>query len=278
MASSQLISSKDLTGQRIFGGKDGTKHIGKLRSCIFHPKERRCVGFIVKRPDLALMFHRSDLFVAIDGFDIVEGGLRLHEDAEATGNAASKKLGVNWDDCVLWVGLPVMTEDGTAYGRVGEVIFDRKTGEVAELRTDAGATSNVLLGKREIPAEYILGFRQGMGVELAAYGEEEEEAEDPVYGALLVSDEVRAIDTEGGLAEKAGNATAVAVDKVQSTVEKAKPQVKKATSAAGKAVNKGAYVTGRQIGRSKGMFAAFKEEYDKALKGDEPKKSSKKSK
>ena len=44
---------------------------------------------------------------------------------------------------------------------------------------------------------------------------------------------------------------------------------RRAPRAAGKAVNKGAYATGRQIKRASGMFSAFKEEYDKARKEDD---------
>ena len=57
-------------------------------------------------------------------------------------------------------------------------------------------------------------------------------------------------------------------DRARETVEAVKPAVSGATKAAGKAVNAGAYATGRQIKRASGMFSAFKEEYDKARKDD----------
>lgn len=269
------ISTHDLAGKRVVGGKSGTKRIGKVRSFVFHPTEKRCVGFIVKRPDLLLMFHRKDLFVSIEGYELVDGRVVVADSPDATGKAACKKLGVNWDECVLWQGLPVMTEDGTACGRVGEVLFNQVTGTVLQIKTDSGATANTLLGTCEIPASLILGFRRGMGAALAVTGSEGEEAEEVVLGALLVSDEVKAIEGEGGLADKAGRATAVAVDKAQTTVDKVKPKVSSAAKKTGEVVNKGAYATGRQIARSKGMFSAFKEEYDKARHdGQPPKKKS----
>lgn len=82
---------------------------------------------------------------------------------------------------------------------------------------------------------------------------------------MLVSPQVANLNSEGGVAEKAGAATAVAVDKVQTTVDKAKPVVSKAAAATGEAVNKGAYATGKQISKSKHMFQDFKAEYDKAV-------------
>ena len=164
---SKLITTHELTGVRVVGGKNGTKRIGKVRRFVFHPKEKRCVGFIVKRPDLLWMFRRKDKFVSIEGYDIVDGRIAIRNVPEATDRAACKALGVNWDDCVLWVGLPVMTEDGTSLGMVGNVTFNRITGMVDTFDTDSGATANALLGKRTIPAALVKGFRRGMGAALA---------------------------------------------------------------------------------------------------------------
>ena len=263
---SKLITTKELTGTRVIGGKKGTKRIGKVRRFVFHPKEKRVIGFVVKRPDLLWMFHRSDLFVPIDGYDLVDGRVVIRPDAATSGKAYCKEAGLNWDDCVLWVGLPVMSEDGESYGYVGNVTFNRITGTVDCFETDNGATSNALLGKRTIPADMVRGFKRGVGAALAQMGAEGYETDDEVQlGAMLVSKQVADLDSEGGMAEKAGQATAVAVDKVHTTVDKAKPVVSKAAEKTGEAVNKGAYATGKQISKSKHMFQDFKSEYDKAV-------------
>lgn len=268
---SKLITTQELTGVRVLGGKNGRKRIGKVRRFVFHPQEKRCIGFIVKRPDLLWMFRRKDQFVSIDGYDIVDGRIVVRPVPGATDRAACKELGVDWDRCVLWVGLPVMTEDGEAFGIVGNVTFNRVTGAVDAIETDGGATANALLGKRIIPSELIRGFRRGMGAALAQTGEEGQQDDEPVLGAILVADEVKQLAAEGGVAEKAGAATAVAIDKVHTTVDKAKPVVSEAAKKTGEAVNKGAYATGRQIAKSKTMFSDFKEEYDKA-RGPKPAK------
>ena len=270
---STYMTTRELTGVRVVGGSKGTKRIGKVRSFVFHPREKRCVGFIVKRPDLLWMFRRKDLFVSIEGSDYVDGHIQVRTEAGATDAAACKKLGVNWDDCVIWVGLPVMTADGRAYGTVGSVTFNRFTGAVQSLETDAGATANALLGRREVPVELIKGFKRGMGTALSRGGESMAEgaAEAPVLGAILVSDEVAEVDAEGGLAEKAGAATAVAADKAGRMVSKVKAAGGEAAEATGKAVNKGAYATGKQLAKTKTMFSDFKEEYDKA-RGPKPAK------
>lgn len=235
---SKLITTHELTGTRVLGGKKGTKRIGKIRRFVFHPKEKRVIGFVVKRPDLLWMFHRADVFVPIDGYDLVDGRVIIRPDAAASGKAYCKKEGLNWDDCVLWVGLPVMSEDGESYGIVGNVTFNRLTGTVDCFETDNGATSNALLGKRTIPADMVRGFKRGMGAALANMGAEGMEGEEVQLGAMLVSPQVANLNSEGGVAEKAGAATAVAVDKVQTTVDKAKPVVSKAAAATGEAVNK----------------------------------------
>lgn len=265
----KLITTDELTGVRVVGGKKGTKRIGKVRRFVFHPKEKRVVGFVVKRPDLLWMFRRKDLFVAVNGYEIEDGRIVVSNDPAATNRAACKELGVDWDACVLWVGLPVMTEDGDTLGVVGSVAFDRRTGAIASVTTDSGATANALLGKREIPANLVKGFKRGMGAALAQTGEEGEESEEVVLGAILVADEARDIAVEGGLAEKAGEATAVVVDKAHTAVDKAKPVASAVAKKTGEVVNKGAYATGKQIAATKGMFSGFKEEYDKA-RGPKP--------
>lgn len=267
----KLISTSELVGKRVLADKSSAKNpdvakmMGKVRHCVFHPSKRACVGFVVKRPDLLWMFRRKDVFVALNGYDMVDGRIVVHQDAAATDKGACKALGINWDDCVLWAGLPVIGENGKQYGLVGEVLFDAKTGEVDTLQVTQGATANALLGVREIPGSLIRGFKRGIGAALSVNGETGDE---PQLGAILVSDEVAQLGTEGGLAEKAGEATAVVAERARETVDAVKPAVSTATKAAGKAVNKGAYATGRQIKRASGMFAAFKEEYDKARHDD----------
>lgn len=262
----QLMQTKDLVGLKVWMEKpkkkdpDATKKMGKVRACVFHPKDKRCVGFIVKRPDLALMFHRKDLFVAYNGYDIVDGAIVVSDDPAATDKGACTALGINWDDCVLWVGLPVMCQDGTEFGLVGSVTYDATTGDIVTLDVTQGATANALLGVRHVPADLIRGFRYGMGAELAVADQEM----DSVRGAILVDDAVKELPVEGGFAEKAGEATAVVGDKAHRAVEAAKPKAKEAAAVAGEAATKGAYATGKQIKRASRMFSDFKEEYDKA--------------
>lgn len=263
-----LITTHELTGTRVVGGKRGTKRIGKIRYFVFHPSEKKVVGFIVKRPDLLWMFRRKDLFVSIDGYDMIDGRVVIRDSSSASGASAYRALGVDPDQCIMWVGLPLMTEDGQSFGVVGNVTFNELTGAIKNIESDSGATANALLGKREIPAKLIRGFRQGMGVALTLSDQKVDEDAEPVLGAILVSSEVRELEVEGGVAEKAGKATAVAVDKASKAGAKVSKTASKAAKKTGQIVNKGAYETGKQIGKTKGMFSAFKEEYDKARRDE----------
>ncbi len=265
----KLISTKELTGLRVVSNRvkvkkgeeiESTRKIGKVRDCVFHPYEKRFVGVIVKRPDAALMFHRKDLFVAFDAYDIIDGRMVLREGG-LTDGAACKAMNISWDDCVLWVGMPVMTKRGDTLGFVGDIVVERETGAIVTLEVTSGATANAILGKRSIPVDLIRGFRQGIGMALSTF---DEEGEERMLGAILVDDAAAAIPTEGGVAEKAGEATAKVTYKAYEAVENVKPAVSEAAAATGKAVNKGAYVTGRQLVRARGMFSGFKDEYQKA--------------
>jgi sporulation protein YlmC with PRC-barrel domain len=270
MSKAKTFSTKELAGTRVVGGKKGTRRIGKVQHFVFHPTERRCVGFIVKRPDLLWMFHRKDLFVPLDGFDMEDGRIRLpYKQKDMVDKGACKRLGINWDSCVFWEGMPILTQSGEECGIVGEVVFQFPAGKIESVTISRGATSKLLLGETVVPIDMVRGFRIGIGCELVPMGKEGEEREDALLGAILVSDDVLQIGAEGGLAEKAGQDAAIMQDKARRMKEKAKPKVDAAARKTEEVVNKGAYATGKQIGKTKGMFSSFKEEYRKAATGDD---------
>ena len=277
MARKKLVTSHDIRKLRVVGGKKGTKRIGKVKSCVFHPTERRCIGFMVKRPDLLWMFHRKDIFVALDGFDFVDGRIRVKPDAPTSGHAVCRAMGLDWDKCVLWEGLPIMTADETAVGFVSNITFDIETGQVEAVEASNGATAKLLLGTLEVPASCIAGFKHGMGADLAVKEDSREAGEEVVFkGAILVSDDVWELSPEGGWAEAAGKFTAKAGARARETAaaakeaaDAAKPKVEAATAAAGAAVKEGAEGVGRQVSATKDAFGAFKEEFNKAAAGEE---------
>ena len=272
-------TTKKLSGMRVVDAGKG-KRIGKVRSFVFHPREKRCIGFLVKRPDAALMFHRKDLFVSLSGYHVEDGQIVVHDSPAATDKGAIKSLGVDWDACVIWVGMPVMTQSGSRLGYISSVSFDAETGIVESIATEEGVTSDIILGKREIPARFIKGFRKGRGAALIQTGQADGDSDAEECGSVLVADEALEASANGGVAAAAGKATAVVTHKAKSgaarakaaateRAEKAKPAVRTAARKTGEAVEAGSFAVGRQIGRASGMFAAFKEEFDKASKGED---------
>ena len=256
-----------LQGRRVveLDKKQKLRKVGKVRSFVFHPSEKRVVGMLVRRPDAAMMFHRKDAFVRLGAFvlDTDENCIRIEDVADAMDHKAEKALGVDLDECVLWWGMPVCLKDETDLGVVSDVDFDLETGRIRSIEIETGSASkDVLLGKRTLTADQVLGFRKGVGQALVT--EDGEWDEDAMRGAILVDDSAMEADTKGGLAEKAGAATAHTSQKVRVVVKKAKPKVDAASEVAGEAAEKALYATGKQLGRASGMFAAFKEEFDKA--------------
>ncbi len=278
------MNTKDLANKKVWTSRstkndpDAVKKVGRIHAFVFHPSKAQLVGFLVKRPDIALMFHREDMFVAFNGFDLLqdEGGSQVivvREDPQAHGRGAMKALGLNLDNCVIWIGLPAMTPSGQSLGMVDGVEFDPKTGRVVSVEVSQGATANTLLGRRRIPGRLMLGFRRGMGTQLLLADDDDDPES---LGAVIVNEQALDLPVEGGVAEKAGAATAVATDKAKKTYrkvantvsEKVTPKAKEASVIAGDAVQKGVYATGRQIARSQGMFGRFKDEFKAAMNGD----------
>ena len=250
------------------GGKSGARRIGKVRACLFRPEGARCVGFMVKRPDAAMMFHRDDLFVRVGGFveDPLTDALVVKPDADASGKAAGNALGIDLEACILWCGMPVITQDDDFVGFVSEVAFDVQTGQVSSITLHANMAASFLLGKRRIAADKLVGYRDDVEiVSEGATGSDETLAN----GALVVSRDVAAAQLEGGVAEQAGKAAAVAFDKAKRVVTAEAPKLKAAAQQAGESAMSGleklspkaaenVQAAGQQLGElaSKGMKAA----------------------
>lgn len=258
-------SVRDLVGCPVFvETSKKQRRIGKIHSAIFHPSERKIIGFTIKRPDIALMFHRSEKVMPVNAFAVQGGHVVIEEKDLISGRVLAKQFKVSWDECLVWQGMPLYTEEGQKCGYVGDVIFSRDDGSVTTLTIDKGSTHNLLIGQTSISAEDVKGFRTGVGEKLNTVDEG-----NFLQGALIVGPNVLSAQAQGGLAEKAGNASAKVTNTVSKKVEKAKPIVNEATHKAGEAVNKGAYALGERLAQTKGMFSSFKEEYNKARKGSD---------
>ncbi len=164
------------------------KRVGRLIDVLFHPSEPRVVGFTVERPDFLLMIQRSDRFVALDRTEILDDRVVVNG-PDAWGRAAAKRLDVLWERTVVWLGMPVRTESGDPLGRVRDATFAEEDGHLETLGLTEGLTADTALGTRVFPARLVRGFEGD---------------------AVVVSDEVRAVATDGGAAAAAGKGAAAA--------------------------------------------------------------------
>lgn len=212
--------------------------IGKVRQVVFAPREARVVGLLLRRPDVAGMVRREDAFVALDAIAPCSVGFVITRGAESLDGEARTRLGLDWDACVLWTGMDAKTTDGKELGWVSDVEFNTKTGRVRAFYVGDGSVAKSLVGRVQIPGSMLRGYKDGY---------------------MLVDPEAARLALDGGLAAKAGESYA-----------RAKADGKKAAARAGKAagtaVEKGARAVGKKLGRTKGMFGSFMDEYKKASK------------
>ena len=222
--------------------KDGLprrgRKIGKVFKTVFDPSGLRVVGFIVRRPDLLWMFKRPEKFLALDAMDTSEGIVRATKGGASWDDAAIKRNGLDWDKCIIWEGMQVRTTEGEVLGHVDDISFDEETGDIDSLFLDDGGTARALIGSVEIPHELMVGYTDAKG------------------GYLVVKPEAAECKLTGGLAAKAGEASAKAGIA-------AKQAGHEAGKAVGKAVDAGSYGLGKGIGRIKNSITGAVDEYRK---------------
>ncbi len=163
--------------------------LGKIHMAVFTPDGRSMVGYLVARPDVAGMVKREDVFVAYDSLAACEKGFRVVDEDNAFDDKARERLGVDWDSCIMWAGMDARTESGRELGYVGDAEFDEATGKVTKFLVGDGGMATALVGSVEIPPSMLVGYSRGR---------------------MIVRDEASKLELNGGLAAKAGEATAKA--------------------------------------------------------------------
>lgn len=242
----------DVSGVAVYVPKEGRKaasgafsRLGKVHMAVFTPKGDRVVGLLVKRPDIVGMVKREDVFVAIDALLPCDGGLMLPEPKANTDDAARKRLALDWDACVLWAGMDARTKSGKKLGYVSDARFEAKTGEVRAFYVSEGGVAESLVGVIEVPPSMVLGYENGF---------------------MVLSDKASRLTLTGGVAARAGEGYAKAKIAGKEVAERARVEGAKAAEAAGEAVDKGSKALGKHLGKTRGMFGAFVDEYKKASK------------
>ena len=231
-----MLSINDLYGRKVYVPKKAKKKkdvepdeiklkkLGKVHMAVFSPDGREVVGFLVTRPDVVGMVKRADAFLAWDSFRVLDDGtLCLTREGDGLDDAARKRLGVDWDSCVMWEGMDAKTASGKKLGYVSNADFDAKTGRVGSFFVGDGGVARALVGTFQIPASMVKGYSNG---------------------CMIVDDDAANIELGGGAAAKAGEGFAKAKVKGSEAAHKA-------GKAAGEAVDKGSYAFGRMLGKAK---------------------------
>jgi uncharacterized protein YrrD len=248
-----MRSTGDFRSVRVTGGRNGTRRIGKVLRAVFRPDTYALAGYLVARPDLLFMFKRKDRFLAWDAFRVVDGRVVATIDHDSWDAPACKRLGIDWDTCLILEGMSLVTSDGDKIGKIDAVEYDERSGRLLALRVGDGMATKALVGTSKIPAELVVGYRDGR---------------------MVAKRTASGIASEGGLAAKAGEQTAVATQVIKEKTEQARKAAgkigkeagkmgKKAGAAAEQALDTGSRALGKQLGRTRGMFKGFRDEYRK---------------
>ncbi len=217
------VPGKQSKKQAKAGEPASPKKLGKVHNLVFSPNSRVVVGIMVKRPDIAGMVKQDDRFVPLDALKFLDAGVVCRGNNDDFDDAACKRLGIDLDNCIVWSGADVKCENGKFLGYVLDASFDVATGVVDCFSAQEGSTASSLVGNFDIPAAWVVGYSKGR---------------------MIVKDSAANLELSGGLAAKAGEATAAAGDA-------AKKAAHKAGEAASVAVDKGSHGLGKVIGKAK---------------------------
>jgi len=178
-----VFSEKNRAGTR--------KKLGKVVDVVFDAEKPVAVGYLVARPDILFIYRRKDVLLAFDRATVLADKVVVDGKA-AWGKSAAKRLGIDWDKAVIWRGMKVRSEAGKALGYVRDAVIDEDDGRLNGLGLTSGIAADVAVGTVDIPAKLVKGW-DGQ--------------------AIVVREEVRAIESDGGAAAVAGRAAAVAQDR-----------------------------------------------------------------
>ena len=194
----QIISLREIYRTAIIVEKPNgkVKLLGRIDDVLFGAGDLLAVGFSVKRPRVLGVVRRKPINIARE----VLAPAQSDEDAltlVAGGKAGQPPAGAgsdfDWERTVILYGLPVYTTENERLGKVSDALVRTADGSLAGLEVSAGTASDATLGKRTLPAAYVLRFLEAPS-EAAPH-------------VLLVDAAAKNCAYAGGLAALAGKAS-----------------------------------------------------------------------
>ena len=214
--------------------KERTSKLGRVHMAVFSPDSTHVVGLMVRRPDVVGVVKVDDAFLALDSFEPGEKCLVVTRPKDGLDDAARRRLGLDWDSCVMWLGMDARTRDGEELGYVTDAEYDPATGAVERYLVTTGSVSKALVGTVDVTPDMVLGYSRG---------------------CMVVDPKGRSLEPEGGFAAAAGEGYARAKVEAKAAGQKAGAVAseagQKAGAAASEAVDKGSYAFGRWLGKTK---------------------------
>lgn len=235
MNSAVLTRKKIYKKAKTITNKTTYKRYGYVHFFVVSPDLKRVVGVMVKLPEVAGIYAKPDEFVSLKALTLADEDLIISEDASLRGASAEKDLGYDWGQCVIIEGMDALTQSGSQLGVVRSVEFDCETGLITDYFVDDGALATSLVGELIIPADLCRGADEGR---------------------IVFDDSACKLDPSGGLAQKAGSATKTIADGASKSWEAARAKGNETAPKAARAL-------GRQIGKTRGMFTSFVDEFKK---------------
>ncbi len=163
------------------------KAVGRVTRALFDPMEPLLVGFEVRMNPFGHFIERPRRYVAFNGVSVSSKKVRLSKGTPLE-RVRGRRSGVDWEQAVVWHGMPVKTTSGKAMGFVGDADIE-SDGRISRLELTRGVTSDLAVGIREVAGEHILGFSRE---------------------AVRVVDVEDGVEFSGGVAAGAGKGAAVA--------------------------------------------------------------------
>ena len=188
------------------------KRIGRVIDALFDHERPVVVGYLMERPRFLWLFDRADRHLAADRATLSRSGVDITDTSSAWDKGAASRLGIDWDETVIWSNMPARTASGASLGVVRDARFDPATGALEALIIGGGATADLVVGVRDVASELVTGYRDG---------------------AIVVDDSVAVAETTGGAAAVAGRSAAVAKVQVGRAAKTATAYGKAAAKVAG---------------------------------------------
>ncbi len=219
-----MLQTKDAHKLKVFvvSKKGKTKKYGRVRNVIFHPSKPQAVGIVVKRPDLLWMIKRKDRFVALDKISYAQDGNIIVDlaDASAWDSAACKRMGIAFDECIIWDNMNVRNLQGDDLGAISNIVLGDDM-RIASIDVSSGGINRAILGSADIVASKLRGY-------------------DPDAQAIVADVCPDDVVVSGGVAAKAGEAWAKGSHKVaqgqEAVADKAAQNIEDSAYAAGEAI------------------------------------------